>query len=363
MIVIIPAYKPDEKLIRLVDELQNKIEGEILIVDDGGGEQYRPIFEEVKKKGCRVLTHTLNRGKGAALKTAFSDIEKRVQAGEIPSDEPVCCADADGQHKPADILRCLEETKAHPDSFILGSRAFRGDVPARSRIGNSISRFTFRLLMGVKVFDTQTGLRAFRAKNCAIFKNVKGDRYEFEMQQLCDACKNKIPIREVEIETVYIEDNASSHFNPLKDAMRVYGVLIQNATGKLFCFLEFLLSSGLAWIIDFLLYTLFSSFLVPVIDPLVSLPLSILMARICSSLVNFLVNRKIVFHSKEKGFGTLVRYALLVVVVYCGNSALTVLFNDLGVGKNIAFILSQIICFPISFFGQHYVVFPKKKQK
>ncbi len=360
MIIAIPAYKPDEKLLRLLENLRESFSGPILLVDDGGKEACQPIFDAAEKRfGCLVLAHPENRGKGAALKTAFSYIQEN-----FPQTETVVTADADGQHLPKDIFACLKEAEAHPGELILGSRSFQGNVPARSVFGNTLSRWTFRLLIGARVYDTQTGLRAFSADLIPFMLSIPGDRYEYEMQMLCSACREKIGVREITIETVYLEENKSSHFHPLQDARRVYGTLWKNACSKLYQFLSFAFSSGVAWLIDTALFAVFSGIFVNFIasSNLVN-TVSILPARIISSLVNYLVNRKVVFRNSDKQYKTLTLYALTVILVFFGNNYFTNLFTNLGIHRILSYILSQIICFPVSFLLQKYIVFPKGKGK
>lgn len=360
MTIIIPAYKPDEKLIQLLHSLRETTDARILVVNDGSGDEYAPIFNEVSALGCTLLIHPQNRGKGAAMKTAF-----KFLLDEGNSDEIICTADADGQHLPKDIVRCMEESRAYPDALVLGARSFRGDVPARSRFGNSVSRWTFHILMGKRVYDTQTGLRAFSARLLPEMLSVEGDRYEYEMQVLCNAAKKKLPIREVEIETVYLEENKSSHFNPLRDAMRVYGLLLKNAFGRLYQFISFLFSSGIAFVVDMLVFLLLYHLLfVPFFKDEQTMEfVSLLVARILSSLVNYAINRKVVFSNLAKPAKTLTLYALLAVITFFAHEFLTSLFMfRLFFPSGLSLLLAQVIFFPISFLVQKYWIFPKKKE-
>lgn len=360
MTIVIPAYKPDRALPELIRRLQTNFDGQILVVNDGSGEAYAPIFEEVSGLGCRLLTHAVNQGKGAALKTAFRTLLEEQR------DEIICTADADGQHLPEDIFRCLEEAKQHPDSLVLGARAFRGDVPARSQFGNTVSRLTFRLLMGVSVQDTQTGLRAFSSSLLEAMLAVKANRYEYEMQVLCDIARKKIPIRQVEIETVYLDENRSSHFNPLRDALRVYGTLLRCALGPLFQFFSFLVSSGLAFAVDLVAYALFFHLLfAPFFAEERSLEfVSLLVARILSSVVNYWINRSVVFQNLKKPVLTLTLYTLLAVVTFFAHEYLNALFLIvLSFPPTLALLVAQVLFFPISFLVQKYWIFPNKKDK
>jgi len=125
-VVLIPAYKPDERLIALTKELiDNKLD--VLLVDDGGGETFRPIFDACRELGAEVAVHAVNMGKGRALKTGINAAMLKWQdmAG-------IVTADADGQHTPKDILRLIDALHQHPDKLVLGSRAFTGNVPKKS---------------------------------------------------------------------------------------------------------------------------------------------------------------------------------------------------------------------------------------
>ncbi len=360
MTIVIPAYKPDHSLPQLICRLQENFDGQILVVNDGSGKAYAPIFEEVTRLGCRLLTHSVNQGKGAAMKTAFRALLDEQK------EEIICTADADGQHLPEDIFRCMAEAQNHPDSLVLGVRSFRGDVPARSQFGNTVSRWTFRLLMGVSVQDTQTGLRAFSSSLLKKMLSVKADRYEYEMQVLCDVARKKIPIRQVEIETVYLDENRSSHFNPLRDALRVYGTLLRCALGPLFQFFSFLISSGLAFAVDLISYALFFHLLfAPFFSEKRSLEfVSLLVARILSSVVNYWINRNVVFRNLKKPALTLTLYTLLAVVTFFAHEYLNWLFLiTLSFPPTLALLMAQVIFFPISFLVQKYWIFPNQKEK
>lgn len=361
MTIIIPAYKPDDKLIGLLSDLRQITSARILVVNDGSGAEYDAVFRKAKELCHLILNHEVNRGKGAALKTAFSYL---LEEGR--EDGAVCTADADGQHLPEDILRCMECAEKHPGTLVLGARAFRGNVPFRSRFGNAVSRFTFHLLMGRRVYDTQTGLRAFTPELLPQMLEIAEDRYEYEMRMLCNAVRKKTPIREVEIQTVYIEENKSSHFNPLRDAMKVYGLLLRCALGPLFQLVGFLFSSGLAFLVDLCAYTLLFHLLVPLFfDSVRQIEfISLLAARILSSGVNYLTNRNVVFRSHRRIAKTAVLYTLLCIGTFFAHEALNFFFlSTLSFPSTLALLVAQILFFPVSFLVQKYLIFPKGTNK
>ena len=173
--ILIPAYKPDEKLTRLVEKLLADFP--VVVVDDGGGEAYASLFDRVRALGAAVLTHEVNRGKGAALKTGIAHL---LQVQDCLG---AVTADADGQHTPEDIARVAEAMLAEPQTMVIGGRDF-SQMPPRSKGGNTITRFFFRLCTGLTISDTQTGLRGLPRCLFERLLQVSGDRYEYEMNML-----------------------------------------------------------------------------------------------------------------------------------------------------------------------------------
>ncbi len=214
-VVVIPAYEPDEKLLSLLKKLREHFR-RIVVVDDGST-RAAGIFAEADRYVERVLVHRVNRGKGAAIKTALAHL------GEVD----VITADADGQHTVEDIAKIAEGLKTHRNGLVLGVRAFSGKVPLRSRFGNWWTRWFFFLLTGLEISDTQTGLRGIPAPLVARVGALPGDRYEYEMVMLADARHHAEKPLQIPIETIYLENNATSHFSPIRDSVRIYRALFR----------------------------------------------------------------------------------------------------------------------------------------
>ena len=193
LVVLIPAYKPEERLIKLSEKLLSEDFLEIVVVDDGSGEDFAPIFLKLKEMGVTVLAHAINLGKGSALKTGFNFV-----ATERPDAAGVVTADADGQHLVKDIKRVGEALLAQESTIVLGSRKFAGKVPLKSRFGNTITKAVFNLVSGEKIRDTQTGLRGFPASSLKDMLALKGSRYEYEMNVLLEASKFGLKLSEVD---------------------------------------------------------------------------------------------------------------------------------------------------------------------
>lgn len=336
MIVVIPAYEPDEKLLHVVDDLRRDTAYAIVVVDDGSSAAAQPVFAALPED-VTLLRHAENRGKGRALKTAYEYI-----AAHFPQTEGVVTVDADGQHLPADVMRVSEEWAAHPEALVLGSRRFTGNVPWRSRTGNAITRAVFRLSTGVAVFDTQTGLRAFAVSRIPMMLEMRGERYEYEINVLLYATRQRIPIREVTIETVYIADNASSHFHPLRDSWRIYKMI-----------LLFVASSLLSALVDYVLVLAFSAVFAMQAQGLL---LSVVLARVISSFLNYMLNRRFVFGDRSRR--SVLRYYLVAAGILLANYGL---LSALSAVLPLAFakLLVELALYPLSFYLQRRFVFAR----
>lgn len=218
---LIPAYQPDEKLYRITEELfENGFE--IVVVDDGSGVCYEEIFRKIAPI-AKILTHERNQGKGAALKTGIAYIAKKEQSPYV-----IVTLDADGQHSITDAIAVCKEAEQRRNSLILGSRAFDGKVPWKSKAGNTITKWIFSFVAGVKISDTQTGLRAFSDVQAEKMEEIPGERYEYEIDVLLEYAKEGREIEEVPIRTIYLDDNKSSHFHAFRDSALIYSEILKH---------------------------------------------------------------------------------------------------------------------------------------
>jgi glycosyltransferase involved in cell wall biosynthesis len=219
--VILPARSVTPALSPLVKDLTDAGFGTVILVDDGipAADKHSLAFASEFKQ-VHVLHHDANRGKGRALKTAFEYASKLGNGLQ-----GVVTADADGQHSCEDILRVGRTLLNSPDRAVLGARQFDGEVPLRSKIGNNMTRQIFRFVSGHALGDTQSGLRAFPMALLPKLLNLEGERYEYEMNVLAYLCATNQAPAEVAIRTIYLEDNRSSHFQPLHDSIRIYRML------------------------------------------------------------------------------------------------------------------------------------------
>lgn len=216
-IALIPAYEPDEKLIKLVKEIGDKME--IVVVNDGSGKIYNRIFNRIKED-VHYLYYDSNMGKGYALKTGLSYISDNFE------NYVVVTIDSDGQHTISDALKLCKYADGHRDTLVLGKRTWDKKTPLRSRFGNTITRHVFSLVSHTKIYDTQTGLRAFSEDLVNYMLGISGNRYEYEINVLVNLKKNNIKYHEISIETIYYDHNKKSHFRTVRDSLLVYTNLL-----------------------------------------------------------------------------------------------------------------------------------------
>ena len=334
--VIIPSYEPDEKMIELLKRLKQAGITETVIVNDGSeGEEFREIFMKAETEySCKVLHHAVNLGKGRALKTAFN-----YCLNTYPQLLGVITIDSDGQHKVEDMLVCMEKLRENPDSLILGCRDFKtAGVPLRSGFGNILTSKVFKYLIGVEISDTQTGLRGISASFMRRLMNVKGERFEFETNMLIETKEAEVPIREVKIETIYLDENKSSHFHPIRDSLQIYA-----AFGK------FLFSSLSSSVVDLSLFALFCRIL---------RNQATILARVCSATYNFLVNYKVVFKSEMSMGKAMMRYFLLAVIQMSLSAVLVnTIYPFMGGAEILVKIPVDVFLFLASFVIQRELVY------
>lgn len=349
--VIIPALNPSEGLIHYVKTLVKDV-GQIIVVNDGSKEELAYIFTELSSiEKCDVLTHEVNRGKGKALKTAFQYFLENHSdlAGAIT-------ADADGQHSISDVLKLAEKLSETKEGILLGVRDFsEPSVPVRSFIGNRITSFLFQLFYGGRLEDTQTGLRGIPTKILPEILQLKGERYEYEINMLIFAKKRNIHFIEIPIQTLYFDNNSGSHYNSVFDSLKVFVKLFSGLAKYSFS----TLASGIVDIISFILLTSFLFVTFPLKSRLF---LATLFARILSSSCNFYMNRKLVFRGENKLSESIIKYYILFAGLIVA-SYLLVLSADLFFDFNVilAKICIDTILGIISYQAQMKWVFKNKK--
>jgi len=340
-IALIPAYEPDSLLI---DLLQNVRDAGLkaILVNDGSGSAFSHIFEQAAGFAV-ILTHPQNYGKGRAIKTGLQYIRNNFNGGYT-----VVTMDADGQHQISDAVRICAAAERQPDTLILGSRKLQENVPLRSRFGNTVTRSVYSLSTKVRVHDTQTGLRAFSSALLPSLLDIAGERYEYEMNVLLEFARRKTPIEEIPISTIYIDNNAGSHFDTLKDSYRVYKEII-----------KFSASSLVGFLVDYSLYSVLSV-LTGGLGATVSLTASNGIARVISASANYTINRKLVFKSENSLLKSSFQYFALAALILTGNTLLLrLLVEQIGMNRYGAKLLTEMFFFILSWLVQRFFIFRK----
>lgn len=339
--VIIPAYRPDEVLIKIVRGLK-EMNLMSVVVDDGNGDDCKFIFDEISDI-CTVIHHDRNRGKGAAIKTALKYINDEMKDVGI-----IGIMDADGQHRTEDMARLINHAKDNRDAVSIGTRNVGSDMPLKSRLGNEITRKVFSAVSGVKVSDTQTGLRAFDSALAARFMDIEGERYEYEMNVLLYCAENDIRIEEMSIETIYHDSkNSCSSFRAVRDSFRIYKDII-----------KFTLSSMSSFLLD---YVIFSVLMLVLPHTGIMIMAGNIAARAVSAFYNYSMNCRHVFHTGRKVSTALEYFALAAVILILNNIILGFFTGIMQISVYPAKLMTECVLFIISWMVQRQIIFRKNR--
>ena len=214
--ILVPSYKAVDHLRSFIKTLTAIVPKEfICVVDDASGDG---TYEFCKESGIDCVRHSVNRGKGAALRTGFSHIIS------TPTPTAPCnwilTMDADGQHSPADIPRFLDAAKKHPSMGIcIGARDMSlGAMPPARIFSNRLTSLILSALCGQRILDSQCGYRLYSA---ALVKSVQIEyrRFEMESEVILKAAEERFLIRFVRVQTLYLKDGGS-HISHLSDTLR-----------------------------------------------------------------------------------------------------------------------------------------------
>ena len=358
--VVLPSLDPDEKLIAVVDGLLEYGFSDIIMVNDGSKPENLHYFTDLARQHPEIhlLHHDVNKGKGAALKNAF-----RYFLENRPDGLGVVTVDGDNQHHPEDTRRCCEHMLSS-GNVVLGCRDFnQADVPARSSFGNKTTSAIFKIFVGMTISDTQTGLRAIPRKYLELLTAIDGDRFEYETNMLRAMKQNGIAFDEVKIRTVYIEENKSSHFRVIHDSWRIYKLILKH-------FFRYTVSSLVSAVVDTGAYALLSALLKAVLQGAALTTAAGVGARVISSLLNFFMNKKLVFQTKVSTAKAMLRYYMLAlpqmaaqVLLTQGTYALLGIPDSATGLRTLIYAVVMTILYVFSYMIQQRWVFAPEKDK
>lgn len=345
-VLLIPIYEPGQITVEFMQELEQQISVPIVIVDDGSGEAYDDTFQSILENADHTtfLSYPTNQGKGHALKHGMAYICRH-----FPNCNAIVTADGDGQHAIDDIQRMLVRASVMPPhTMLLGVRTFdRASTPFKSYWGNTITSLVFLAATGNMLSDTQTGLRGFSRQDCSWMLQVPGERFEYEMNVLLALKENDVIIETMPIQTIYIENNGTSHFRPFRDSFRIYAPILRfTASSMTSAFVDI----GLFMLLSFLLGR--SAF---------ALLAATVTSRCSSGLINYHLNNVYVFGSARSKLQTFWRYGLLfcvqMMVSWAGVSLLSKVLPSLLLTK----IIVDTTLFFISYNIQRNYIFTQRR--
>lgn len=328
-IVVIPAYNPPPIFADLVEQVLQRADWQVVVVDDGTRTEQKQVFKAISADRVTILTHAVNLGKGAALKTAMNYALSRFGRNIT-----ILTLDADGQHLVSDLAAVAQTAAKHSSALILGVRdlGYRS-TPLRSFVGNKFTKIVVHALVGLRISDTQTGLRAVPGSFAEKLLRLESNGYEFELEMLVIARHMRITVIEQKIETVYSAGNATSHFRPLVDSIRIYVVLLRFVTVAL-----------ISAIVDNLI---FLSLLQTSTDVLHAE----FLARCLTVPLNFVLLRRFVFYSALDLRQVLPRYLGVVAVFFC----LSAIFVSIRTANGFSAVSAKLFVEGLLFFANFII--------
>ena len=315
----------------------------IVVIDDGSGGKFDDIFDELGTIGGLTVLHlAVNSGMGGAIKYGlqYALYHFRDCSGFV-------AFDADGQHAPDDIKKVTERFSEFPNRTALGVRDFYSSevaIPFRSRFGNRMTELVFYAFTGIRLADTQTGLRCYPRETAEKITQLLHSRYEFQLEALMLAAE-KGKLEQIKIKTIYEDNNKRSHFNPILDSIRIYLVFVRFIGASLFC-------SVLDYVVFSLLFLLHGGVLT-----------SLIVSRVISVSANFVINRQKVFNEQGNWLVQLVKFALLAAFLFTGSYlGINCAQKYLGWSPLFSKIVVEIALFIISFLTQRLWIFARQEK-
>ena len=320
-IALVPAFEPNKSLPKIVNDLKenNFI---VIVINDGSDINYQEYFDQCDTK---IISYPTNRGKGYALKKGLEYVKNNYENCIIVT------VDSDGQHKVEDAISLCKYAEKNTDTLVIGKRIRKDNVPLKSLIGNTITRHIFELATGEKIYDTQSGLRAFSNELIDYMLEIIGDRFEYEMNVLLYLNKKNIKYKEIEINTIYIDNNKDSHFKIIKDSLRIYSKIA-----------EFKVVTLLSFFMDLILFA-------ALIISIYKIVPSNIISKLISVVIYYVFNKKEIF--KEKMEIKKIIIQLLSIIVYISLS--TALIYILS--KKINVYTAKVIIELLLFIGIHEI--------
>ena len=191
--VIIPVYNEVHNINEIIKRVQaTKLATEIVVVDDGSKDGTRDILQTLDgKKKVRVILHTKNQGKGAAVVTGMKSAK-----GDI-----ILIQDADLEYDPRDYPLLLKPIQEGLADVVYGSRFLGGAHRVTMfwhQVANKLLTLMTNILYDSILTDMETGYKVFHRKVIEGM-HIKAKRFNFEPEFTAKILKRKYRIYEVAI--------------------------------------------------------------------------------------------------------------------------------------------------------------------
>jgi len=226
---IIPAYNSADTLATLLRSLTD-LGMRTLVVDDGSTDGTASLAQAHESLGISLVSHTHNRGKGAALKTglAWADQQGFSIAATL---------DSDLQHSPFDLNDLLTIFELNRLDVLIGSRVHHKDLMPRLRLlGNCFSSFVASRFCRQPIYDSQCGYRIYRLSTCRrMLAELKQPGFAQETEVLLRSAVHGLKIGFAPIQVAYPEAALrGSHFRPVQDTVSITGLFFRELIKRTF---------------------------------------------------------------------------------------------------------------------------------
>jgi len=210
--ILIPSYNSNAQLDQLIDQIKNKIENQIIIVDDGS-----PNPVNLKYNDVSLIRNESNIGKGGALRRGFDFANKKGFSH-------VVTMDSDLQHDPSELPLFIDEDIDF--DFVLGLRDRDCAMPISRKFSNRLTSFIISKVVGQRIVDSQCGYRRYRLSSIDDLE-FREMGFQFESEVLIKAIHSESKIKQIKISTIYDKNN-KSYIKHFSDTLKFIRLIVRS---------------------------------------------------------------------------------------------------------------------------------------
>lgn len=194
--IVLPVHNEENRVLHVLKDL-SKLKFDVVVVDDGSTDGTSEKIKKSKNPKLKILSHKINLGKGAALKTA-------CEYAFNNDADAVIMMDSDGQHSVSDLPLFVEKLESKKYDLVLGSRNLNMGVPLVRYMGNKIASLIVNIMYGVYVSDLISGFRAITKKSYSKIK-WESTGYGVETEMIIRMKKENLNYCEIPVATIYYD--------------------------------------------------------------------------------------------------------------------------------------------------------------